>query len=44
MTAAEWWCLLPACALLFASVCLGLHVPQGLYEVLERLSSAVTFS
>ena len=44
MTASEWCCLLPACALLLASACLGLHVPQGLYEVLERLSTAVTFS
>jgi hydrogenase-4 component F len=43
-TAAEWWCLVPACALLFASLWLGLHVPAGLYEALERLSSMVSFS
>jgi hydrogenase-4 component F len=43
-SAANWWCLLPACVLLFASVWLGIHVPQRLYDVLEKLSSAVSFS
>ncbi|MBP2675248.1 MAG: mrpA, partial [Deltaproteobacteria bacterium] len=42
--AADWWCLLPSCALLVASIWLGLHVPRGLYEMLERLSVAVSFS
>ena len=40
----ELWCLLPACVLLLASLWLGLHVPEGLYKTLERLSTAVAFS
>ncbi|MEW6721579.1 MAG: proton-conducting transporter membrane subunit, partial [Thermodesulfobacteriota bacterium] len=44
VAAADWWCLAPACALLFASVWLGIHVPQRLYETLERLASALAFS
>jgi len=44
LTAAEWWCLIPACALLAGALWLGLHVPAGLYETLEGLSGAVTFS
>jgi hydrogenase-4 component F len=42
--AANWWCLLPSCALLIAAIWLGVHVPRGLYEMLERLSVAVSFS
>jgi len=40
----ELWCLLPACVLLMASLWLGLHVPEGLYRTLERLSTVVAFS
>jgi len=36
--------LVPACALLFVSLWLGLHVPAGLYKALEALSSMVSFS
>ena len=44
LTGPELWCLLPACVLLLASLWLGLHVPEGLYKTLERLSTAVAFS
>ncbi len=44
LSAPELWCLLPACVLLVSCLWLGLHVPAGLYRLLERLSATVAFS